>query len=86
MLVIGAGPAGLRQPREPRRSAAPASTVLDERPESGGQFFKPLAPSHRADEPIDRQFRDGLALLDTVRAAGVTIVQEAQVWGAYARR
>ena len=81
LLVIGAGPAGLAAARAAAQRGASVD-VLDERPESGGQFFKPLAPSHRADEPIDRQFRDGLALLDTVRAAGVTIVQEAIVWGA----
>jgi glycine/D-amino acid oxidase-like deaminating enzyme len=83
LLVIGAGPAGL--------SAATAAAqrgvevvVLDERPHPGGQYFKPLAPSHHATMPIDRQFAEGLALVQAARDAGVVIVQDAAVWGAHA--
>lgn len=83
LLVIGAGPAGLAAAEAAARRGADV-IVLDERPQSGGQYFKPLAPSHRAVHPLGRQFRDGLALVDAARKAGVAIVQEALVWGAHA--
>ncbi|MBK3734135.1 FAD-dependent oxidoreductase [Azospirillum brasilense] len=83
LLVLGAGPAGLAAAEAAARRGAEV-VVLDERPQSGGQYFKPLAPSHRADRPTDRQFRAGRALVDAARLAGATIVQEATVWGAHA--
>ncbi|CAO3437581.1 FAD-dependent oxidoreductase [Azospirillum argentinense] len=83
LLVLGAGPAGLAAAEAAARRGADV-VVLDERPQSGGQYFKPLAPSHRADRPTDRQFRAGRALVDAARLAGATIVQEATVWGAHA--
>ncbi|WP_341911347.1 FAD-dependent oxidoreductase [Ferrovibrio terrae] len=83
LLVIGAGPAGLAAAIAAAERGA-SVTVLDERPQSGGQFYKPLAPSHQAAHPIDRQFRDGLALRDAALRAGVSIRQEATVWGAHA--
>ncbi|WP_372394797.1 FAD-dependent oxidoreductase [Azospirillum sp. HJ39] len=82
LLVIGAGPAGLAAAEAAARRGADV-VVLDERPQSGGQYFKPLAPSHNTDKPTDRQFRAGLALLDAAKRAGVAIVQEATVWGAH---
>lgn len=83
LLVIGAGPAGLAAAIAAAERGA-GVTVLDERPQSGGQFYKPLAPSHQATQPIDRQFRDGIALRDAALRAGVNIRQEAIVWGAHA--
>jgi len=83
LLVIGAGPAGLAAAKAAARRGT-GVTVLDERPQSGGQFFKPLAPSHHAAAPTDRQFRAGLALVEATREAGAVIVQEATVWGAQA--
>ena len=83
VLVIGAGPAGLCAATAAARRGAKV-VVLDERPHAGGQYFKPLAPSHLAITPIDRQFAEGLALVQTARDAGVEIVQDASIWGAHA--
>ncbi|MCW8174563.1 FAD-dependent oxidoreductase [Verminephrobacter aporrectodeae] len=85
VLVVGAGPAGLSAALAARRAGAEV-LLLDERLESGGQFYKPLATSHRAATPTDRQFAQGLALEREVRGAGVTIVQGAQVWAAFSPR
>lgn len=85
VLVVGAGPAGLSAALAARQAGATV-LVLDERIESGGQFYKPLAPSHRSATPADRQFAQGLALEQEVRAAGVAVSQGAQVWAAFSPR
>lgn len=81
VLVIGAGPAGLAAGLAARRLGA-SVLVLDERTASGGQYYKqPAAPGAA---PADRQGRDGAALIRSAIEAGVEIVQNAQVWGAFA--
>jgi len=85
VLVVGAGPAGLSAALAARRAGAQV-LLLDERLQAGGQFYKPLAPSHQAPSPADRQFADGLALEREVRQAGVAIEQGAQVWSAFSPR
>ncbi|KQX94853.1 FAD-dependent oxidoreductase [Variovorax sp. Root473] len=82
VLVVGAGPAGLSAALAARQAGA-SVLVLDERLQAGGQFYKPLAPSHHTPRPADRQFAEGLALERDVHAAGVTIAQGAQVWAAF---
>ena len=85
LLIIGAGPAGLAAAAAAARAGVIA-TVLDERPEPGGQYFKQLAPSHRfaARRARDPQFASGAGLIERVRAAGVEIVGSATVWSAHA--
>ena len=83
VLVVGAGPAGLSAAIAARRAGA-SVTVLDERAQPGGQFYKPLAPSHQATEAPDAQFAAGIALYGQALAAGVDIRQGAQVWAAFA--
>jgi glycine/D-amino acid oxidase-like deaminating enzyme len=82
VLVVGAGPAGLSAALAARKSGATV-TVLDERPQAGGQYYKPLAPSHAAHQPLDKQFADGVRLTEEVLASGVEIHQGAQVWAAF---
>ena len=85
VLVIGAGPGGLAA-AETAAGAGAKVTVIDERPEPGGQFYKQLAPSHgfagRGD--ADRQYADGRALVERVRGAGAEILSGATVWSALA--
>lgn len=83
VLVIGAGPAGLAA-AQAAASRGAKTVVLDERPQSGGQFFKPLAPSQQVDTPVDAQFAAGLSLVAAAKSAGAAIHQDAGVWGAYA--
>ena len=85
LVVIGAGPAGLAAAEAAVRAGV-AVTVLDERPEPGGQYFKQLAPSHRFVGPRtrDRQFTSGAALIQRVRDLGAEILRSATVWSAHA--
>ncbi|MGI9434522.1 MAG: FAD-dependent oxidoreductase [Geminicoccaceae bacterium] len=82
ILVIGAGPAGLAAALAARRCGARV-VLLDERTASGGQYYKPVASSHETAQPLDRQFRDGASILDAAHAAGVEILQDALVFGAF---
>ena len=81
VLVVGAGPAGLTAALAARRHGV-SVTVLDERGLSGGQYYKQLAGG--AASPADRQGRAGARLIEAARAAGVELVQDAHVFGAFA--
>jgi glycine/D-amino acid oxidase-like deaminating enzyme len=82
VLIVGGGVAGLSAAIA--AAAAGASvTILDERPSPGGQFAKPLAPSHTDTAP-DRQFRLGTDLRTQAERAGVRIETNALVWAAFA--
>jgi glycine/D-amino acid oxidase-like deaminating enzyme len=82
ILVIGAGPAGLSAALAACEAGA-SVIILDERPQSGGQYYKPVAPSHTATIPPDKQFSSGAALIDSVNKSGVKIIQNSVVWGAF---
>ena len=81
VLVVGAGPAGLSAAIAAAEAGA-GVVVLDERDAPGGQFHKPLAPSHANTEP-DAQHREGAELRARAEAAGVEIATNAVVWGAF---
>ena len=82
VLVVGAGAAGLSAALSAALCGA-SVLVLDERPQSGGQFFKPLAPSHRLQGKVPRQWADGAKLLAEAKNAGAEIIQNATVWAAF---
>jgi D-hydroxyproline dehydrogenase subunit alpha len=82
VLVVGGGVAGLSAGIAAAEAGA-SVVVLDERHASGGQFAKPLAPSH-ADTAPDGQFRLGLDLRARAERAGVRLEAETSVWGAFA--
>ncbi len=84
LLVLGAGPAGLAAAHAAAGAEADV-TVLDERPAPGGQYYKQIAASHTfaPGRPPDRQFAAGLDLIERVRRAGVRLIGEAVVWGAF---
>ncbi len=82
VLVVGAGPAGLAAAVAAAEAGA-AVVVLDERDAPGGQYHKPLAPSLADGEP-DAQHREGAELRARAARAGVAVLQDALVWGAFA--
>ena len=82
ILVIGAGVSGLSAALSAAQSGAKVM-VLDERKATGGQFAKPLAPSHHDTAP-DPQFQRGLDLRAQAKQAGAHLETDAAVWGAFA--
>jgi glycine/D-amino acid oxidase-like deaminating enzyme len=82
VLVVGGGVAGLSAAIAVAEVGA-SVVLLDERAAPGGQFAKPLAPSH-VDAAADRQFRLGTDLQAKAEAAGVRMEANALVWGAFA--
>jgi glycine/D-amino acid oxidase-like deaminating enzyme len=90
VLIVGAGPAGLSAALEAARHLQPATSgraivILDERPQPGGQYLKPLGLSQRfaGSRFPDAQFHRGAQLVREVRGAGAMIINDANVWGAF---
>ena len=81
VLVIGGGAGGLNAARAAAMAGANV-VLLDERKVSGGQYYKQTAAG--IDQPaLDRQQSRGTDLLESAIAAGVIIIREAEVWGAF---
>jgi thioredoxin reductase len=84
LLVIGAGPGGLSAALFAQRAGVQV-TVLDERSQAGGQYYKQLgvSVSEPGVAPPDPQHRRGAALIESARKEGVEIIHDALVWGAF---
>jgi NADPH-dependent 2,4-dienoyl-CoA reductase/sulfur reductase-like enzyme len=84
VLVLGGGPAGLAAAAAAAEAGADV-VLVDERGKLGGQYYKQPAEQLTVDEQrLDRQYRDGRALVRRVERAGVTVLKGAAVWAAFA--
>jgi NADPH-dependent 2,4-dienoyl-CoA reductase/sulfur reductase-like enzyme len=85
VVVVGAGPAGLRAAVAASRAGARV-LVVDERAAGGGQYWKQPAGSLEVDEPrLDAQYRAGRALLKEANECGVELLRGTRVWGSSGR-
>lgn len=84
LAVIGAGPAGL-QAAIIAREGGLSVIVIDERGDSGGQYFKPRGPGYRGKQPPDDQHRRGTALRRRAAASGAVFRTKETVWDARAQ-
>lgn len=82
VLVIGAGPGGLAAALAARQAGA-SVVVLDERSLAGGQYFKQVSVEGPDIAAPDRQHRQGAKLIKEVGDAGVELIGDALVWGAF---
>src|SRR6185295_13369422 len=83
VLVLGGGAGGLNAAAIAARAGARV-LLVDERPQSGGQYYKqPLHPAGHSALPDDAQFAGGRALIAEAEAAGVVFLRGAQLWGAF---
>ena len=81
LAVIGAGPGGL----EAAVAAAEAGvkvTLIDERPDLGGQYYKQPASSIKGGVREDSRFRGGARLINRAKKAGCAMLSGATVWRA----
>lgn len=78
LAVIGAGPAGMVA-AVVAAQAGLTVTLVDERSEAGGQYFKALAPSHAHAAP-DRQHAEGNAWRQRLAALPVQHCKGRTVW------
>ena len=83
LAVIGAGPAGLNAAVAAAESGL-STLIIDERAESGGQYFKPRAGGYRGAAALDDQHRRGIELRRKVESAAIVVRTGETVW--FARR
>ena len=85
VLVIGGGAAGLMAAALLAEQGADV-VLLDERKNAGGQYYKQPVASERLHESLagDAQIEEGRELVERARASGASLVEDADVWGAFA--
>ena len=79
LAIIGAGPAGLNAALV-ASGAGISVLVIDERTETGGQFFKPRSEGYRRQIRTDVQHQKGDALRARVQDSGTEILKGETVW------
>jgi len=83
VLVVGGGPAGLAAAAVAAEAGLDV-LLIDERAKLGGQFYKQPADGFQLGESkIDKQFRNGRALIRRAEAAGVRHLAGMTVWAAH---
>ncbi|KUF10873.1 2Fe-2S iron-sulfur cluster-binding protein [Pseudoponticoccus marisrubri] len=80
VLVVGGGAGGLSAAIAARECGADV-VLLDERKVPGGQYYK--QPADAGTAPMDAQQAEGRALVRAALEAGVTILGQTEVWGAF---
>jgi NADPH-dependent 2,4-dienoyl-CoA reductase/sulfur reductase-like enzyme len=82
VVVVGAGPAGIRAAVEARAAGAEV-LVLDEAPRAGGQIYRQLPPELRpqAHDPLGSSRRKSRPLFADIERSGATVSSGVEVWG-----
>lgn len=82
VVVVGAGPAGIRAAVEARAAGAEV-LVLDEAPRPGGQIYRQLPPELRPEprDPLGSSRRKSRPLFADLERAGATVSSGTEVWG-----
>jgi len=82
VVVVGAGPAGIRAAVEARAAGAEV-LVFDEAPRPGGQIYRQLPPDLRAEarDPLGATRTKSRPLFEDLERAGATVRSGAEVWG-----
>lgn len=87
VVVVGAGPAGIRAAVEARAAGADV-LVLDEAPRPGGQIYRQLPPEIRPEphDPLGSARKKSRPLLADLARAGVSVRSGVEVWGVLPER
>lgn len=82
IIVVGAGPAGIRAAVEARAGGADV-LLLDEAPRPGGQIYRQLPPEIRPEgrDPLGGARAKSRPLLADLARSGATVLSGAEVWG-----
>ena len=82
VVVVGAGPAGIRAAVAARTAGAEV-LVLDEAPRPGGQIYRQLPPEIRpaTRDPLGSSRSKSRPLFADLARAGVPVLSGAEVWG-----